>query len=186
VQTSSLRSSSAPAVASVRALDDEAPPASSLAAFVEDLVARVRPKVQRLWRYAVTSVAATVVSEVVLVVLYAGRVTGATTAAVIASLAAAVPSYFMSRFWIWPEADRDHRTRQVTLYFVVSVISLVVSSVLTGLAGHVARGTHLKHVIIVALTYIGTYVLLWLAKFVVYQRVLFRSTAPAAVAAEAA
>ena len=177
MQLSSLRPSSAPALASERALDDQAPVASSLAVFVEDLLARARPKVQRLWRYALTSVAATVVSEVVLVVLYAGRVTGAGTAAVIASLAAAVPSYFMSRFWIWPEADRDRRTRQVTLYFVVSVLSLVVSSVLTGLAGHIARGTHLKHVIIVAVTYIGTYVLLWLAKFVVYQRLLFRSTA---------
>lgn len=131
-----------------------------------------------------TSVVATAVSEVTLLVLYGTGALGAGVAAVVANLAGTVPSYPMSRYWIWPEADRHRAGRQVVLYFAVSLVSLAVSSSVTGLAGTYAPGGRATHLLVVAVAYIGTYGLLWLGKFALYQLVLFRPPAEAAESAE--
>jgi putative flippase GtrA len=133
-----------------------------------------RTQLLRVWRYGVTSIVATGVSELTLILVYSSGLLGASTAAIVASLAGVVPSYPMSRYWIWPEAGRQHMGRQVTSYVLLSIVSLIASSVLTGVAAANAPSGHRAHVIVVALAYIGTYGLLWLAKFAIYQRFLFR------------
>jgi len=129
---------------------------------------------RRLWRYVLTSAVATLVSETALLVLYGTGVLDAAVAAVVANLAGTLPSYLMSRYWIWPEADRRRVGRQVVLYWAVSVVSLVVSSTVTGVAADEAPAGRLAHLLVVAIAYVATYGVLWLAKFAVYQLVLFR------------
>jgi putative flippase GtrA len=138
---------------------------------------------RRLGRYVVTSVVATVVSETALLALYGTGALDAGVAAVVANLAGTLPSYLMSRYWIWPEADRRRVGRQVVLYWAVSVVSLVASSTVTGVAAAEAPAGRLAHVLVVAIAYVATYGALWLAKFAVYQLVLFR---PVLVAAQGA
>ncbi|MBO0885854.1 MAG: GtrA family protein, partial [Acidimicrobiales bacterium] len=132
------------------------------------------PRFRRLWRYIITSVVATVGSEVTLLVLYGTRTLGAFTAAVIANLAGTIPSYPMSRYWIWPEADRDKPARQMAGYWVVSLVSLLVSSGITKLAAVNAPSSGAARLFVVGGAYVGTLVLLWLAKLAVYHWVLFR------------
>jgi len=129
---------------------------------------------RRIWRYAITSVVATVVSESVLLVAYGAVALDATVAAVVANLAGTLPSYLMSRYWIWPEADRRRAGRQVVLYWLVSLISLVLSSAVTGTSAASAPAGRVAHLVVVAVSYVGTYGLLWMGKFVVYQLALFR------------
>ncbi len=131
-------------------------------------------RVGRWWRYAVTSAVATGVSETTLLVVYGLHLAAASWAAVLASLAGTVPSYAMSRYWIWPEADRQRPGRQAVAYWVVALVSLGVSSVATGIAGANAPGAGAARLAVVGLAYVGTYGGLWVAKFVVYQRFLFR------------
>ncbi|MHB1584367.1 MAG: GtrA family protein [Acidimicrobiales bacterium] len=138
---------------------------------------------RRLGRYVVTSIVATVVSETTLLALYGTGALEAGVAAVAANLAGTLPSYLMSRYWIWPEADRRRVGRQVVLYWVVSVVSLAASSAVTGVAAADAPAGRVAHLLVVAFAYVGTYGVLWLAKFAVYQLVLFR---PATVAAPTA
>lgn len=97
-----------------------------------------RHKLQRVWRYAVTSVVATVASEATLLIVYGTGALGASASAVVASLAGTFPSYAMSRYWIWPEADRGHSARQATAYWLIALVSLVLSSAATGAAAHLA------------------------------------------------
>lgn len=129
---------------------------------------------RRLWRYCVTSVVATLVSEVTLLVLYGAGLLDATASAVVANLAGTFPSYLMSRYWIWSEANRHSPMRQVVAYWVISILSLLVSSAATGAAAANAPKGHSVHLVVVGITYIGTYALLWIAKFVVYQKAVFR------------
>jgi putative flippase GtrA len=129
---------------------------------------------RRIWRYAITSVVATVVSESVLLVTYSAGALDAAVAAVVANLAGTLPSYLMSRYWIWPEADRRRAGRQVVLYWLVSLVSLVLSSAVTGASAAYAPAGHLAHLVVVAVSYVGTYGLLWMGKFAVYQLALFR------------
>jgi putative flippase GtrA len=131
-------------------------------------------KLRRVWRYAMTSVVATAVSEVTLLIVYGTGALGASSSAVAASLAGTFPSYAMTRYCIWPEADRHHFGRQATSFWLVAITSLMLSSVVTGLAADLAPAGRAAHLAVVALAYIGTYGALWLAKFALYQGILFR------------
>jgi putative flippase GtrA len=131
---------------------------------------------RRLWRYAVTSVVATVVSEATLLCLFGAGLLDATSSAVAANLTGTFPSYAMSRYWIWPEADRRRPVRQVVGYWVISIVNLVASSAATGVAAANAPRGQAAHLFVVATAYLGTYAFLWVAKFVIYQKALFRSS----------
>ncbi len=100
----------------------------------------------------------------------------ATASAVVTNLAGTFPSYAMSRYWIWSEAGRQRPARQVVSYWVISVISLLASSVATGAADANAPKGHAAHHLVVGTAYVGTYALLWVAEFVVYQKAVFRSS----------
>ncbi len=145
-----------------------------------DRLLAANPSLRRWWRYAVTSAVATAVSETTLLALYGSGLLGATTAAVAANLAGTLPSYFMSRYWIWPEGDRTHAARQVVTYWLISIVSLVVSTVATGVAAAHAPGDHAARVVVVGVAYVGTYGALWIAKFALYHFVVFRAPSTAA------
>ena len=66
-----------------------------------------RAGIARLARYAATSGVAFGVSEATLLILYGLNLTTATVAALIASLAGTIPSYLLSRYWIWRDAARE-------------------------------------------------------------------------------
>jgi putative flippase GtrA len=135
---------------------------------------RFGPAWRRWGRYAVTSVVATAASEGTLLVLYGEHVLDASAAAVVASVVGTAPSYLMSRFWIWPEADRRRPGPQAVGYWLVGLVSLGLSSLLTGVAAANAPTGRTAHLAVVAVAYFGTYGLLWILKFAVYQRFLFR------------
>lgn len=143
--------------------------------------ALARARSSRWLRYLLTSGLSTVISEIALVALYAAGITGATTAAVLATLVGTIPSYLISRYWIWPEADRRGVGRQMALYWLTTGASLVASSLATGAAAAHAPGGRGLHVAVASVAYVGTYVILWVAKYVVYQKLVFVTPArPAA------
>jgi putative flippase GtrA len=146
-------------------------------------IARLRalrqgPDFKRLVRYTSTSVIAMVVSEICLLALNAETALTVTVAAVFANLAGTVPSYLLSRYWIWSEADRSRPVRQVVLYWLTSIISMVVSSLATGAVAHEDHAHHLLKLVILGALYLGVSIALWVAKYIAYQTVIFRA-APA-------
>jgi len=136
-----------------------------------------RADVARLARYAATSGVAFAVSEMTLLILYGLDLTTATVAALLASLAGTVPSYLLSRYWIWREAARERVLRQVILYWIVSIGCIALTSLLTGALASFAPAGHPFHLLVVAIGYPIVMLTFWLIKFVIYQRVIFR-TAP--------
>ncbi len=140
---------------------------------------RRRAQIARLARYAATSGVAFGVSETTLLILYGNDVVNATVAAVIANLAGTVPSYFMSRYWIWKDAARTRVGRQVVLYWTTSVVCMAVTSLATGAIASLAPAGHRFHLAVVAVGFPAVTLVFWLAKFVVYQHVIFPTTHPA-------
>jgi putative flippase GtrA len=135
------------------------------------LIARVRPNLPRLTRYGVTSLVCLGVSEATLLVLYAFGV-NASLAALAANLTGILPSYLLSRYWIWPEADRRRVGRQVVFYWGISIAAMLVTSVATGVVASRAPVGAL-HLPFVGVGYLLISVVLWVAKFILYQRVIF-------------
>jgi putative flippase GtrA len=130
-------------------------------------------QIARVARYAATSGVAFGVSETTLLILYGNAIADATIAAVIANLVATVPSYLMSRYWIWKDSNRTRVRRQVVLYWAVSLICLALTSVATGAIASLAPAGHRFHLAVVAVGFPAVTIVFWLAKFFVYQRVIF-------------
>jgi putative flippase GtrA len=134
---------------------------------------RSRAQVARLVRYTATSVLAFALSEITLLVLYGSHAVGATTAALIANIVATVPSYLMSRYWIWKDARRTQVGRQVVLYWATSAASILLTSLATGAIAHHIPNGHRFHLALVGLAFFFVNVAFWLVKFVVYHKFIF-------------
>lgn len=137
------------------------------------------PRWGRLVRYGATSGVSTLFSEGMLIGLTATATLGATSSALLANFVASVPSYLLSRYWIWPEAGRDRVGRQVGLYWTTSILSTAVSTAVTKIvAANIAlRGT--PRALVLGAAFLGTYGVMWFAKYLVYHRWLFvRAPAP--------
>jgi len=132
-----------------------------------------RAGIARLARYAATSGVAFAVSEVTLLIFYGLNLTTATVAALIASLAGTVPSYLLSRYWIWRDSARERVLRQVILYWAVSISCIALTSLLTGALASLAPAGHPFHLLVVAIGYPIVMLTFWLIKFVIYQRIIF-------------
>lgn len=129
----------------------------------------------RVWRYTASSVIAAATSVVVFAVVYS--LGGGTVAAnVLAFVAGAVPNWVLNRSWAWQRRGRVHVGREVLLYAVVSLASLAASTAVTEWAGREARSVTSDatlRVLLVAGAYVATYGLLFVAKYVVYELVVF-------------
>jgi len=136
---------------------------------------RSRAQVARLVRYGATSGMAFCLSEATLLILYGSHLVGATTAALIANVVATVPSYLMSRYWIWKDADRTRVGRQVVLYWATSAASIVLTSLATGAIAHHIPTNHRFHLALVGLAFLVVNVVFFLLKFVVYHKIIFRT-----------
>jgi putative flippase GtrA len=135
-------------------------------------LARRRSQLARLVRYTATSVVSFAVSEVLLLVLYGTGTLKAGPAALIANVVATVPSYLMSRYWIWRDAPRNRVGRQVVLYWSTSAVCILLTSLATGAIGRLADG-HRYHLAIVGLGFLVVNVVFWLGKFALYHWVIF-------------
>jgi putative flippase GtrA len=132
-----------------------------------------RARIQRLVRYGATSVFAFGVSEATLLVLYGSGVVDATVAAFIANIVATVPSYLMSRYWIWKEAPRTRVGRQIVLYWATSCACIVGTSLATGAIADLAPAGHPFHLAVAGFGFLFVSIVFWLTKFFIYQRVIF-------------
>lgn len=137
------------------------------------LVPERRAHMARLVRYAATSLVAFGVSEATLLILYGNGVLDATVAAFAANLAGTVPSYFMSRYWIWRDASRSRVGRQVVLYWSTSIACIAGTSLATGAIANLVPTGHRFHLAIVGIGFLAVSVTFWLAKFAIYQRLIF-------------
>jgi putative flippase GtrA len=120
-----------------------------------------------------------VISEVTLLILYSTRMAGAVEAAVAATITGGILSYVLSRYWIWPNANRSRAGRQLAWYWVIAFVGLVAASWVTGETASHASEKGVLRVAVVGLAYLATYATLWVVKFVLYQRLLFADRAPA-------
>ncbi len=128
----------------------------------------------RMFRYSATSVICLGISEATILILTATNLFGATTAALIANFAGVIPSYLLSRYWIWKEADRKNTTQQIILYWAISIISILINSFGTGFITHHSNTTGNEHLEVVGGSFLALNFITWIAKYVAYQKVVFK------------
>ena len=130
----------------------------------------------RLVRYSSVSVVATTTSLVTLGLLVGLVGTPATTANVIATAVGTVPSFELNRRWVWGARARRSVLGQVVPFCALSATGLVVSTLAVGgAAARTAGWSHWSHTVAVLAANVAAYGSLWVAQYVLADRVLFRS-----------
>ena len=129
----------------------------------------------RVTKFAIASAIAAGTSAIVFPVLY---VVGLSTTActIIAFFAGAIPNWTLNRRWTWKVEGRVAFGREVLAYLVISVSTLAVLSLATGLTDHAVQHIPAHHgirVILVTGSYFGMLAVLYGVRFFLYEHWIF-------------
>ncbi len=129
-----------------------------------------------LWaRYAAGSVIAGVISQAVFVLCYALGVAAA-AASVAAFVAGAVPNYLLNRRWAWRRAGRADLARETAPYMLIVVLTALAAAAVTTAADAFVPTVvddHTWQVVLVGAAFLGTYGIVFVLKFVLFDRLVF-------------
>ncbi|MEW6152691.1 MAG: GtrA family protein [Actinomycetota bacterium] len=131
----------------------------------------------RKWvRYSMVSVISVVISQILLFIAFGLLKWPARTANVWAVCLSAVPSYYLNRAWAWGKRGRSRLFKEVVPFWAMALLGLAFSTIAADLAETWAAGvttSHLLTTMIVMASSLGAFGVLWVAKFIVLNKLLF-------------
>jgi putative flippase GtrA len=138
----------------------------------------------RQWlRYGAVSLLATATSLTVLGVLVSATSIPAGFANVLATAAGAVPSFELNRRWVWRRTGRRSVRGELVPFWLLSLTGLALSTLTVSLAADWASAAGLHgaaRTAAIELANVTAWGSLWIAQFVILDRILFRSSVTAA------
>jgi putative flippase GtrA len=142
----------------------------------------IRPGAAKLllWaKYSASSVIAGVISELAFVICY-WLGTAPVAASVVAFVAGALPNYLLNRRWAWGRKGRADRRRELLPYAIIVIVTAAAAALTTTAADHWIRArieSHTGQTILVSAVFLGTYGVLFILKFVLFDRFVFAKPA---------
>ena len=133
-----------------------------------------------MFRYSATSVVSVVVSVTFLVVFSGALRWGPVLSSTLATANATVPSYQLNRRWAWGRSGRGHMWKEVVPFWVLAFLGWGFSTYSVKLTSSALAGSgapHLVHTGVIAVVYVAAFGVLWVVKFVVFNKVLFAGSA---------
>jgi len=88
----------------------------------------------------------------------------------------AVPAYVLSRYWVWEKRGKNHVMREVVPFWTLALIGFAVSTAAVWYVDTQWSPTPLT----INLTNLTAFGVVWLAKFFILDRVLFKTEEPLA------
>ena len=138
--------------------------------------ARIGGLAGRVLRCLSVSMLTTALSLGILAVLTTSLAVTAWAANVIATAIGTVVSYRLNRRWVWHRHDASDPWREVAPFWVLSFAGLVLSTVAVAAVDRWAQAIHLTggpRTFAVLAASVAGYAVLWVAQFVVLERVVF-------------
>ena len=137
-----------------------------------------QPKIIRLLKYGSVSVISTTITNVLLFLFfYVFAIASALWCNALATGITTVPAYYLNRNWTWGKRGKSHLWKEVVPFWVIAALSLVLSSLAAAFVAH--NATHvttsrLGKALLVNLANIFTYGCIWIGRFTLYNKVLFK------------
>jgi putative flippase GtrA len=138
---------------------------------------RSRSLLQRLTRCMSVSVVTTVISLFTLATATAAFGVTAWIANVIATTVATIPSYYLNRRWTWGRTGASDPWREVLPFWALAFAGLALSTISVALTDAWSVGAHLAppvHTMTLLVAHLSGFGVLWVAQFILLDRILFR------------
>ena len=120
------------------------------------------------------SVIGVVLTQILLLILKGGLDWSGVQANVVATAVSSIPVFILNRRWVWQKRGDHSFGKEMVPFWGYTLAGLLVSTALVAVADNV-WGTTLA----VSLANLSGWGVLWIGKFVLLERVLFRDTDPA-------
>ncbi len=144
---------------------------------IPEMLAKMRtPTGRKLFRYSMASVVALAVSNVCLLIFYGAAGLSAVTASTLATAIGAIPSYEMNRKWAWGKTGRSHFWKEVVPFWALAFVGWAFSTFAVRIMEHYAVQHDFSHAMKTAsvlLVYVGAFGVLWIVKFIIFNKLLF-------------
>ena len=145
------------------------------------MIERVRERLrtpggQKAFRSAVVSAVSVVVSQIALFGAFAGLHWTARSSAILSFVIGGIPSYWLNRSWTWGKTGRSHLLKEVLPFWALAVLGLIFSTWAADAAESWALDVadrRLVQALIVNISVILAYGVLWIVKFFLFNKVLF-------------
>jgi len=129
---------------------------------------------RKLFRYTMVSVISTVVSLVVLALVY-GVIKEWTEvpSTIFANCVATFPSYWLNRKWAWGKHGKSHLWKEIVPFWVMAALGIAFSIVGASVARHVGHHLKLGHLeltLLVMAANVLSFAVFWLVKLVIFNR----------------
>lgn len=137
-------------------------------------------RLRQLVRYGAVSVVATTTSLVVLGVLVTTHALSPGWANVAATAVGTVPSFELNRRWVWHRCGTASTKREVVPFIALSAAGMALSTLAVSLTGRWADHADLtgaSRTLAIQSANVAAFGALWLAQFVILDRVLFADRA---------
>jgi putative flippase GtrA len=135
---------------------------------------------RKVLTYAGGSAVATGCSELTLLVVYGLWHAPAATASLLAWLAGAIPNYWLNRTWTWRRRGRPSMRAEVVPYAVIIGLTLLLAVLATKTADWALRSAGVSsttRVAVVAIVFLGVYVVMFVVRFLLLDRMFGRLAA---------
>jgi putative flippase GtrA len=140
-------------------------------------------RLRQLLRYSAVSAIATSTSLTVLGVLVGTRALSPGWANVVATAVGTVPSFELNRRWVWGKTGQRSAAAEIVPFCIMSFTGLALSTLAVHQAAIWAEHAGLSgtaRTLAVEVANIAAFGSLWIAQFVILDRVLFRKASPPA------
>jgi putative flippase GtrA len=158
-----------------------APPRPLVSSAVAQTLPALREKIrspmgQKLFRYSMASVVSVIVSNLLLLLFVGVLDLGAVWASTLATGLSAVPSYEMNRKWAWGKSGKSHLMKEVVPFWALAFVGWGFSTIAVWVAEKYAKHHHYSHAHKTELelvVYLGAFGVLWVAKFLIFNSLMF-------------
>lgn len=129
-------------------------------------------------KYAISSFVTTVLTYLIIFITYdLMRISSARLCNFIASVISIPPSYWLNRKWAWGKSGKGHLWQEVIPFWVIALAGLFISTIAVYYAAkygnYLTKSRHITTIFVAGTNFV-TYGVLWLLRFFLLNKYLFK------------